>query len=126
VARSVSTAPQLARLLSESLDVDFVEVDFSEDIDGDLVITLQGVTFEDGSSKFVANEREFEVEAEVTVPVRFTVKANSEEAASDLAEQILSDAAEHFEVERFTHSALEEGIHTAWASDWQIDSVDEA
>lgn len=82
----------LTTIASDRLDTDVSdEITFANDENGDLVITVCGLTKNEGGH-IVANVKEYEFAAEVTVTftVHGTVKATSDIEADEKAEEILA------------------------------------
>jgi hypothetical protein len=82
----------LTTIASDRLDTDVSdEITFANDDNGDLVITVCGLTKNEGGH-IVANVKEYEFAAEVTVTftVHGTVKATSDIEADDYVEEALA------------------------------------
>ncbi len=98
-------------------------VEFGVDDDGDLFVTLPGLTLEDGD--IVQREREYLWTGVITVSVEVsgTVKASSEDDARDLAEDALRNASiESVEVDGYHGDVYYEGHDI---EDYDLRDVDE-
>lgn len=103
------TGPDLAAIIERALPgaIENPEILMQEDGDGDLTITLVGVTL-DGGDRLVPQVRAYEVEGYLTIPVSFTVNAPNQDEADEAAEEILNDLSLDVTVGDPYHDALDD------------------
>lgn len=86
---AVSTANDLSTLLHRVLS-EASDISVGTDIDGDLAITVEGLTLDD-SGEIVQPEREFECSTTITFEHRATIKAADRDTAHDLYSEAVRD-----------------------------------
>jgi hypothetical protein len=93
------TQAELAAFLKARFGDDLGRIDLETDFEDDLVITVIGLTTSydhaRGEISIVPKSRDFEVEAVLTVCVRFNVTAASQDAAEQVADHVVEDLVEN-------------------------------